>query len=114
MKSPTFAALLLLAACDNPETATERAATAATSADGIDCALAGADAFARHCRLERTAAGALTVHHPDGGFRRVTFAEAGTAAPADGADQGRTQRLPDGRIEWAIDRDRYRLPAGRP
>jgi hypothetical protein len=102
--------LLLLAACDSGETPAERAEAAKQSDDGIECALAGAQAFERQCTMERGGDGLATIHHPDGGFRRVHLAS-GQLDPADGADKGERTALPDGRVEWAIDRDRYRLPA---
>ena len=105
-------ALPLLASCSSGETPAERAEAARTSDDGIECALAGSGTFERQCTLERGEGGVLTVHHPDGGFRRVEFAVGPSGViPADGSDKGQIQTMPDGRIEWTIDRDRYRLPA---
>jgi hypothetical protein len=102
--------ILTVAACDSGETPAQRAETAKQSDDGIECALAGAEAFQRQCTIERGADGLATIHHPDGGFRRVQLA-LGQLDPADGADKGERTPLPDGRVLWSIDRDRYRLPA---
>ena len=111
MRRHILSTLLLLAGCDSAETASERAQAARTSPDGIECALAGADRFERQCRLERDGDRGLTIHHPDGGFRRLAAVGSGPFAPADGADRGSMTNLPDGRTLWVVDRDRYRLPA---
>lgn len=103
-------ALALLTSCNSGETPEERAQAARTADNGVECALAGAPEFERQCTLERGEGGVLTVHHPDGGFRRLALAN-GELSPLDGADLGQLTPLPDGRLEWAIDRDRYRLPA---
>jgi hypothetical protein len=110
MRIPILLAVFLLAACDSGETPAERAQSAETADNGIECALAGAELFERHCTLERGGKGLLTIHHPDGGFRRLQLGDDGLGA-ADGSDQGQLQPMPDGRREWTIDRDRYRLPA---
>jgi hypothetical protein len=102
--------LLMLGACSEAETPAERAEIARTADNGMECALAGAEAFQRQCTFERGEGGLLTIHHPDGGFRRLQLRDR-RVLPADGADQGVITSLPDGRVEWAIDRDRYRLPA---
>lgn len=87
-------------------------------ADGgarIACALAGAADFRPVCRVERSrdADGiVLTLHHPDGGFRRLRVTTDGRGvAAADGAEPARVSLSGDRRIEVAVADDRYRLPA---
>lgn len=109
MRRLALSALLLVAACDGGESPAERAEAAKTAANGIECALAGAEAFARQCTVEAGERGAITIHHPDGGFRRVRR-DGEALVPIDGADQGQVERLPDGGLLWSIDRDRYRIP----
>jgi hypothetical protein len=54
----------------------------------------------------------LTIHHPDGGFRRLLVATDGRGViAADGADQAVVSVVADNRIEVALAGDRYRLPA---
>lgn len=81
-------------------------------ADRIECATGGAAEFARDCAIERSADGAvLTIHHADGGFRKLSVAPDGTVSAADGADVATGHPLADGRLEVGIGGDRYRLPA---
>lgn len=77
----------------------------------IACAIGKGADFAEVCTMERVAGSAqIIVHHPDGGFRRLTFDPAtGTLAPLDGADplvieEGR------GVLQFALGADRYRIP----
>lgn len=77
----------------------------------IACAIGRGADFAEVCTMERVAGSAqIIVHHPDGGFRRLTFDPAtGTLAPLDGADplvieEGR------GVLQFALGADRYRIP----
>jgi hypothetical protein len=77
----------------------------------IDCALAGASAFAGQCRVEQ-AGGVLVVHHPDGGFRRLRKVDDGRGVvSADGMEEAHVAWIPDGRLEVAVGSDRYRFPA---
>jgi hypothetical protein len=86
--------------------------------DSIACAIGAGAEFAEVCKLERVAGTQrIIIHHPDGGFRRLTFDPAtGTLAAADGAEplvleQGQ------GVIQFAIGSDRYRIsrePAAAP
>jgi len=104
------AALLLLAACS--QEATE---TPPVDPDNlIECALAGAAAFARECEVEESraeGAAVLVVRHPDGGFRRFEVTGDGTGlATADGAQPAQVTLREDG-IEVAVGTDRYRFPA---
>ena len=110
MKRFAVVLLLLLASCSAEE---PQEAPFAVD-DTIECALDGADGFARECGVERIdddGPRTLVIHHPDGGFRRFVITDDGTGlAAADGAD--RTQITPrDGAIEVALGGDRYILPA---
>ncbi len=104
------AALLLLAACSP-------GASGAPPPDPdslIECALAGAAAFARDCAVERSREDGglfLVVRHPDGGFRRFEVLTDGHGlAAADGAEPARIALHGEG-IEVAVGADRYRFPA---
>jgi hypothetical protein len=73
--------------------------------DRIECAI-GASAFANSCTIEE-GAGVLTVHHPDGGFRRLVIDSNGAFSTADGADTATSIKRADGRTEVRIGQDRY-------
>jgi hypothetical protein len=111
--------VLSLAACGDPDQATERAlsnASAKAADDGrIECAVEGADRFRRVCTLERVADATgttLTIRHPNGGFRRLLVATDGRGVvAADGADPAIVSVAGDKGIEVALAGDRYRLPA---
>lgn len=112
MRTLPLAALLVLAACGDPD----QEALAVTSDDGrIECAVDGTQAFSRVCAVERTTGGEgviLTLRHPSGGFRRflVTSDGRGVVA-ADGAMPAAVSVIAGDRIEVAVAGDRYRLPA---
>jgi hypothetical protein len=111
MRISSAAALLLpLAACSSEASV----APSADPDDLIECALAGAAAFARDCAVERNVEEGslyLVVRHPDGGFRRFEVLRDGRAlASADGADQAQIELRGEG-IEVAVGADRYRFPA---
>jgi len=109
MRTSSAAGLLLLAACSS-----DASEASADPDDLIECALAGAAAFARDCLIERSQADGqaiLVVRHPDGGFRRFEITSDGTGvATADGA-QAAVVSLREGGIEVAVGTDRYRFPA---
>ena len=104
---------LLLLACQPDPPAPE--VTRAEALD-LECAVAGAE-FVRDVTVE-TGLGErpdlITVRHPDGGFRRLLLRADGTIEAADGAEQASLAALPDGRVEVAIGRDRYRLRSPSP
>ena len=112
MRTSSAGILLLLAACSPG--ASERTAAAAAEGDLIECAVAGAAAFARECRVEHSQVGGeaiLVARHPDGGFRRFVVTGDGTGvATADGAQPAQIT-LREGGIEVAVGADRYRFPA---
>jgi len=92
--------------------------TPAGSADDsgrIACALAGATDFKPVCEVERSTNAdgiTLTLHHPDGGFRRLRVMKDGRGVTAaDGAEPARVSISGDRRIEVAVGGDRYLLPA---
>lgn len=106
--SSTLAALVLLAACGAPE-------SPPPSGTDIECAIGTGAAFAPVCKLERIAGTQqIIIHHPDGGFRRVTFDPAtGALSPLDGADPLVLEKG-EGVIQFAIGSDRYRIPREPP
>jgi hypothetical protein len=81
----------------------------------VECATGGAQEFARLCTIERSDSRlgrVLTLRAPDGGFRRLLITRDGRGVvAADGAEAARVTILSPDRIEVAIGRDRYRLPA---
>jgi hypothetical protein len=83
----------------------------------VQCAPAGATAFARVCEIERatTERGTvLTVRHPDGGFRRLLVTTDGRGVvAADGAEPAKVTLVGQDEIEVALGDDHYRLPATR-
>ncbi|USI71881.1 hypothetical protein [Sphingomonas morindae] len=111
-----FALLLLplvLAACQKK--AEDPVIDAAARATSLPCALSGSVTFQTQCTVERMVSGdglALLIHHPDGGFRRLTVTTDGRGVvTADGAETARVTVIDPGTIQVAIDDDRYRLPA---
>jgi hypothetical protein len=107
-------AAVLLASCGDPQSA-QQAAAAADGADLVECAVDGAAAFERACRIERTSGAeglTLTLRAPSGSFRRLLVTTDGRGViAADGADPAIVTPVSDARIEVAIAGDRYRLPA---
>ena len=124
--SSALATILILAACSaEPQPASSGNsefdnALAQASSDAEDdgrivCAPAGNAAFARQCTLDRsqsTEGLILTVHKPDGGFRRLLVVKDGRGVvAADGAEGAKVTIIADHQIEVAIGGDRFRLPA---
>ena len=110
MRIYSGAPLLLLAACSPGASES----SLPDPDDLIECALAGAGAFARDCAVEQVREEGqlyLVVRHPDGGFRRFeVLTDGGGLASADGADPAQIAVHGDG-IEVALGADRYRFPA---
>lgn len=75
----------------------------------VACVLGGK---AASCTAETLAGGAMILHRPDGGFRRLAIAD-GRLVAADGAEPATISPLTGGGIRIAIGGDRYDLPAGR-
>ena len=123
MSMRIFSALifaLVTSACGRPDdsnlVAAEAAQRASADDDGrIICATDGSADFARVCTLDRVADAQglmLTVHHPDGGFRRLRVTTDGRGVvAADGAEAAGVKVAGDNRIEVVIAGDRYLLPA---
>ena len=118
MKSPFLAltALLVAAGCgDGTETRRKAPGAAEAGEERVDCALAGAGEFQRNCTIERVEGAEgmiLTLHHPDGGFRRLLVTTDGRGVTAaDGAEKAVVSILGSDRIEVALAGHRYRLPA---
>jgi len=122
-----LAASLILAACSaSPQApagsgnsefdnALAQASSEADDDGRIVCAPAGNAAFSRQCTLDRTQSAeglVLTVHKPDGGFRRLLVVKDGRGVvAADGAETAKVTIVEDHQIEVAIGGDRFRLPA---
>lgn len=115
-----LAGALALAGCSGGEADRQAVAQNSPAAEqkpglAIDCALAGAAAFARDCTVEQSGVGnavVLTVRHPDGGFRRLRVTQDGHGvAAADGAQPASVSIAGDRQIEVSVAGDRYRLPA---
>ncbi len=118
-------ALLALAACtpDKPASITnqdfEKAIADANSQaedDGrIVCAAKGNAALSRQCTLDRADSPEgliLTIHKPDGGFRRLQVVKDGRGViAADGAEPAKVTIVEGNQIEVEIGGDRFRLPA---
>lgn len=124
----TFAAIVLLSACNNAEQdqATETATDPLIEAEAqaraelaesgmVYCALDGAPNFRPDCQIEQTEGNngvVLTMRHPDGGFRRLLVTGDGRGLiAADGAEPAVVNPISEREIEVAIAFDRYRLPA---
>ncbi len=78
----------------------------------VDCAIgAGAD-LSPVCTLEQVAgAQGIVIHHPDGGFRRLSRDLAtGALAPLDGAEPLVPQPGEGGALHFTIGADHYRIP----
>ena len=121
MRAALFLPPMLLAGCGSgnekasePDTKSAPVVLA-QGAERIDCAVAGAEAFAPACSVERRMTGdglALTVRAPNGGFRRLLVTRDGRGViAADGAVPAQVTPVAANRIEVAIAGDRYRLPA---
>jgi hypothetical protein len=112
MRSAVLAALLALAACDRGD---PWAGEGEADDNLIECRIGDADQFERFCRVEEAqgqAGRTLTVHKPDGGFRRLLVTRDGRGVvAADGAEQAEVILIGDDRIEVAIGGDSFRLPA---
>lgn len=80
----------------------------------IACATRGST-FEETCFVERSNTGKgsiLTLHRPDGGFRRLLVAKDGSGvAAADGADPVTVTPRSPTEVEIEVDGARYRLPA---
>ena len=103
--SSALAALVLLAACNGAE-------SPPPPGDAIDCAIGTGAEFSPVCTLEQVAgAQQIVLHHPDGGFRRLTRdPSTGALAPLDGAEPLVSAADAPKALQFAIGQDRYRIP----
>jgi hypothetical protein len=101
--SSALALISLLAACGDT--------SPPPGGEAVECAIGEGAAFAQVCILERVAGTReIILHHPDGGFRRLTLDPAsGALAPVDGADPVIIEPG-EGALQFAIGADRYRIP----
>jgi len=79
--------------------------------DTIDCAIgAGAD-LSSVCTLEQVAGTPdIVIHHPDGGFRRLTRDPAtGVLVPLDGAEPLVPERGAGGSLRFKVGAARYSI-----
>lgn len=110
MRAAPLAALLLLAACQQPQAATE-------DGEPIWCSLAGAKEFKQDCTLERVeidGKATFVIRHPDGAFHRLEASKDGqNLLAADGADVTQSARKGD-RFEVILGQDRYVVPVQAP
>lgn len=112
------ALIATVSACNSQSpSAAARAATARE--DQIACQPAGAESLEAVCRVDRAVDErglVLTLHHPDGSFRRLLVTHDGRGVvAADGAEQARV-KLADtigsgSEIEVSLAGNRYILPA---
>ncbi|MEL7189174.1 MAG: hypothetical protein AAGK17_06440 [Pseudomonadota bacterium] len=84
------------------------------SGDGVICAIGEGVEMSEVCKIERVAGdGSATflLHHPDGGFRRVSLdPETQELGVVDGADSLRISSESGDQItEFTIGKDRYRV-----
>jgi len=100
--------MLALSGCSAGEVTTRRGVT-------VDCAIGKDAKLEAGCSVERTEGlegQLLTIHHPDGGFRRLLVTSDGRGVvAADGADAASVTPLGDHEIEVTIAQERYHLPA---
>lgn len=124
MRPALLLTLILVSACggDDSADANQSALLGAPKpvdlgdgAERIECAVAGVEAFAPVCAVERRMTGeglALIVRAPNGGFRRLLVTKDGRGVvAADGAVPAKVSPVAANRIEVAVGGDRYRLPA---
>ena len=101
--SSPLAALALLAGCGQPE-------SPPPPGDEVECAIGAGAALSPVCTLEQVADG-IVLHHPDGGFRRLSRDPAtGALAARDGAEAVVPEQGGAGAEAFAIGADRYRIP----
>jgi hypothetical protein len=113
MRISSLALALLLAGCGGGSAVPDKAEV--EGGEEIACALAGAPDAKPACAVERSAGAdglVLTIHHPDGGFRRLLVTTDGRGVvAADGAESAIVKPLEKGLIEVTVGADRYQLPA---
>lgn len=77
--------------------------------DKVECAIGAGAEFSEVCTLEQSV-GEIILHHPDGGFRRLSRDPAtGALAPRDGAEVLVMQPGAQDTAIFAIGADHYRI-----
>ena len=100
--SSAFVALGLLAGCG--------AESPPPPGVEVDCAIGAGAALSAVCKLER-AGDEIILHHPDGGFRRLSRdPSTGALAARDGAEPLVTEAGDQGVARFSIGADQYRIP----
>lgn len=101
--SSTLAGLAVLAGCGAAE-------SVPPPGDEVVCAIGAGEALSPVCTLERVGNDVI-LHHPGGGFRRLTRDPATRAlAPRDGAEVLVPEQGGAGVEAFAIGADRYLIP----
>ena len=95
--------LALLAGC-------EQAESPPPPGEKVECAIGAGAALSPVCTLEQVGSDVI-LHHPDGGFRRLTRdPSTGALAPRDGAETLVPEQRGAEAIAFAIGADRYLIP----
>jgi hypothetical protein len=113
--SSVIAASMLLAGCGKSNNVSDTLPKGKSDPEKIACATGGAKEFAADCPYEREIGKdglILTIHHPDGGFRRFLVTKDGRGiVAADGSEAAAVVPLGAHEVEVTVGTDRYRLPA---
>ena len=103
-----YFAMIMLGGCGLQSSAPE--------GDLIECAIGPGAQFSKVCTRETLGGDDFVIHHPDGGFRRFVWTGTGgerAIGTTIGAGEVETLTpLSPSHIEFALDNDRYRYPAG--
>lgn len=104
ISSAVLGGVLGLAAC--------APAAAPLPGEAVECAIGKASTLAFACTLEREpTAGRIVLHHPDGGFRRLSFdPETRALTAADGAERVSNLASEGDHLVFALGKARYRVP----
>jgi hypothetical protein len=107
--------VIALTACNRTSSVAETLPKSDVVADKIACATGGSKDYAPDCPYEREVGDeglTLTIHHPDGGFRRFLVTKDGHGiVVADGSEAAVVMPLGPHEVEVAVGEDHYRLPA---
>lgn len=101
--SSSLLALVLVAGCGGSE-------NLPPPGDEVECAIGAGAALSPVCTLERTG-DEFILHHPDGGFRRLSRdPSTGALAARDGAEPLVPEAGQQKAVQFSIGADRYRIP----
>ena len=80
----------------------------------VECAIGPGAEYSSVCTFELIADDEFVIHHPDGGFRRFVFNDAGLLSASDGAEPVLEERInvEAGIWEFQLNIDRYRMDSG--